>query len=214
MTPDNISLLYHLASKGKTVRDAESQSHSENFYMICEMAQTLLHIRAEQTHGLTIPIYPGKVKLPADILRPMVNPAASNEVAKTVYLPPEAAGWLREMYKPKPVGTKEKKERKPGVKRKALATNGHTKRARKRRKSDQDDEDDDEQSLSGTSDVEMPDELEEPLGSEDDADNDGGEEKLGRGARGRAKAKARRQAAKARKRDKEKSPRPGGSSTG
>lgn len=29
MTPDNISLLYYLASKGKTVRDAESDKYSE-----------------------------------------------------------------------------------------------------------------------------------------------------------------------------------------
>lgn len=61
------------------------------------MAQTLIHVRAEQTHGLTIPSYPGKVKLPSDILRPMPNAAKSNEIAKKVWLSAEVVGWLREM---------------------------------------------------------------------------------------------------------------------
>ncbi|KAF8970162.1 armadillo-type protein [Flammula alnicola] len=78
-TAENISLLYHLAHKGKTVRDPESHASSQNFYVMCELAQVLIKARA-QTHSWLLPSYPGKVRLPADILRPLPSAEATNEV--------------------------------------------------------------------------------------------------------------------------------------
>jgi sister-chromatid-cohesion protein PDS5 len=100
-TPENVSLLYHLASKGKSVRDAESHAYSvvisfsfpyisfrfsytsyaQNFYVMCELAQVLIKNRA-QAQSWTLPSYPGKVRLPVDILRPLPNAEATNEARR------------------------------------------------------------------------------------------------------------------------------------
>ncbi|PPQ74839.1 hypothetical protein CVT26_005219 [Gymnopilus dilepis] len=163
-TSENISLLYHLAQKGKTVRDPESHSSSENFYVMCELAQYLIKARA-QTQSWTLQTYPGKVRLPSDILRPLPNAEATNEILKTTYLPPDAPQWLAEKFKIGPT-VKEKKERKERVpaKRKAPATNtksnGHSKRKKKRSSSVDDHEGDDEEASDDedeNSDAEMED---------------------------------------------------------
>ncbi|KAF9474133.1 hypothetical protein BDN70DRAFT_899215 [Pholiota conissans] len=82
---ENISLLYHLAQKGKTVRDPESHGSSQNFYIMSEVAQILIKARAQQNSWL-LASYPGKVRLPADILRPLPNVEVINRILKTVYL--------------------------------------------------------------------------------------------------------------------------------
>lgn len=46
---------------------------------MCEMAQFLVKARA-QTNSWLLPSYPGKVRLPADILRPLPSAEATNEV--------------------------------------------------------------------------------------------------------------------------------------
>ncbi|KAI0790526.1 armadillo-type protein [Abortiporus biennis] len=112
---DNISLLFHLAMKTKTVRDAESHAYSENLYAASELAQHLIRTRAK-AHGWSIESYPGKVKLPGDILRPLPNAEAANEVVKTVYLPEDAFSFLEEKKQHKAA------ERKVPAKRKASAT--------------------------------------------------------------------------------------------
>ncbi|TRM60411.1 armadillo-type protein [Schizophyllum amplum] len=125
---ETVSLLYHLAMKGKTVRDAEEECN-EKLWMVCELAQELIKLRA-QAHGWNIQSYPGKVKLPSDILRPQVSPEAANQVVKHVYLSDETLDWLKESSKP--AQNKEKKERKTTGKRKASSapkTNGTTKYA-------------------------------------------------------------------------------------
>ncbi|KAJ3508895.1 hypothetical protein NLJ89_g5509 [Agrocybe chaxingu] len=155
-TSENISLLYHLAQRGKTVRDPESHAQSENFYIMCEIAQLLIKARAT-AHSWLLPAYPGKVRLPSDILRPLPSPEATNEILKTTYLPAEAEGWLIEKFKLGGSKEKKEKERKEKVptKRKATSTksNGTTKRRKKRAP----DESDNELEEAGTSDVEMED---------------------------------------------------------
>ncbi|GBE89081.1 armadillo-type protein [Sparassis latifolia] len=212
---ENIALLYHLALKAKTVRDAESHTYSENLYAASELAQHLIKARAK-LHSWSLESYPGKVRLPGDILRPLPNPEAAKEIMKTVYLPDEALAWLLEQPKqPKPgqeAKEKARAERKAGAKRKGAAkTNGHAKRARtKRRKADDSDEEE-----SPPSETSEEDEEEEPATakeeeavseSEDEAEQPE-EEKLGRGARTRAKAKLKQQAKRAAKR-KAKAPLP------
>ncbi|KAF5351176.1 hypothetical protein D9756_008405 [Leucocoprinus leucothites] len=93
VTPENIALLYHLASKGKTVRDHSSFTHSENFYMLCELSQDLIKARAAN-HSWSIQSYPGKVRMPPDILRPLPNAEAANRILKTAFLPDETREWV------------------------------------------------------------------------------------------------------------------------
>ncbi|KAJ4468818.1 armadillo-type protein [Lentinula aciculospora] len=183
-----VSLLYHLASKGKTVRDPESQVHSENLYVLCEIAQELIKLRA-QHNNWTIPTYPGKIKLPPDIIRPQPNAEIANKIAKQTFLPSDASVWLAELVMAAP---KDKKERKLPVKRKAATTNGHTKRVRKKRKqADSSDEEQFDNHTDGT-DVDMSDGPPAHTSDVDDGEESTGEEQLGRGARSKAKAKAKR----------------------
>lgn len=86
------------------------------------MAQEIIKARAHQS-SWSIQSYPGKVKLPSDILRPLPNPETANkvkpfvlvtknatsmishEVVKTVYLPDEALATLNETLKHGQKGT-------------------------------------------------------------------------------------------------------------
>lgn len=96
---ENISLLYHLAMKAKTVRDAESHTYSEHLYAMSELAQELIKARA-QARSWALQSFPGKVKLPSDIFRSLPNPEAAVKILKTVYLPQETVEWLAEAVKP------------------------------------------------------------------------------------------------------------------
>ncbi|KAF7289956.1 hypothetical protein MIND_01370800 [Mycena indigotica] len=165
---ETISLLYHLAMKGKTVRDAVPE-YTENLYITSELAQELIKIWAHQ-QGLNIATYPGKVKLPQDIFRPLTNAEESKRT------------WVKNQY----TSTKEKKERK----RKAppKTTNGTApKRRRKRHSGRSDDESEtdsgeDEEKSSEPAPMMDADEQEE-------SEEDDGEVKLGRGERSKAKRK-------------------------
>ncbi|KAH9941134.1 armadillo-type protein [Epithele typhae] len=204
---DNISLLYHISLKAKTVRDAESHTYSENLYVVAELAQHLIRTHAK-AHSWTLETWPGKVRLPQDILRPLPSPEAGKQILKRVYLSDEALTWLAEKSK----ATAEPKERKPraprqpGVKRKAAGTkaNGTSKRPRTARKrkddeseeesdvSDPDDDDEDEE-RAATSPSKPPE-----SGSSSEAEVEGDETKE-RPTRTRAQAK--KQAKRAAKRE-------------
>ncbi|KAM6492441.1 Armadillo-type fold [Amanita muscaria] len=148
---ETISLLYHIAMKGKTLRDAESHSHSENFYIICEIAQELIKARAHQ-NSWSVQSYPGKVTMPADILRALPNPETTNKVVKTVYLSEEASAALHDLLKPrlKANPKPEKKEKKQATKRKAPAkASAPSKRVRKSSKKWRSDDEDDEEDEPG-----------------------------------------------------------------
>ncbi|KAF7975521.1 hypothetical protein HWV62_9337 [Athelia sp. TMB] len=153
-TPDNISLLYHLAMKAKT-----------NFYAISELAQELIKNRT-QIHSWSLQSFPGKVKLPSDILRALPSAEAANKILKTVYLPEETSAWLadlrtktgpnKEKRRPEPREPKEPKERKPAVKRKAsVKTNGSSKRSRAKKWNSDDESDESEGSDEPSSDGEL-----------------------------------------------------------
>lgn len=46
---------------------------------MCELAQELIKQRAH-AHSWSLPSYPGKIKLPSDILRPLPGPEAALKV--------------------------------------------------------------------------------------------------------------------------------------
>ncbi|KIJ63153.1 hypothetical protein HYDPIDRAFT_113739 [Hydnomerulius pinastri MD-312] len=216
---ENISLLYHLSMKAKTVRDAESHTYSENLYTMAELAQELIKARAG-ARSWTLQSYPGKVKLPSDILRALPNPEAASKILKTQYLSEETTAWLKETKAHKPAAVvKEKKQAKeprdgksPPTKRKASRSraNGAPKRAKTQKaarwNSDQseseeepssDNSEEDEHSEKATSPKSSSSELSEE-GQTSDNEGGGGklserEQKLGRKARTRAQAKISKQ---------------------
>ncbi|TFK41636.1 armadillo-type protein [Crucibulum laeve] len=152
-TSENVSLLYHLAMKGKTVIDAEDPSGT-NFYFMCELAQHLIKSKAD-SHSWSIPSWPGKLKLPSDILRPPKDPKAANNIVQSVYLPSETLSWLGELSKT--AIPKEKKERKPAAVKRKAPPKTHAHANRRRRKNGNkwnSDESSGDEDTSGTSDVE------------------------------------------------------------
>ncbi|KAI0634818.1 armadillo-type protein [Trametes polyzona] len=212
---ENVSLLYHLALKAKTVRDADSQFFSENLYACAELAQHLIKIHAKG-RSWNLETYPGKVKLPGDILRPLPSAEAANEILKTVYLPEQALTWLAEKQSKQAQEAKDKPRapRKPTVKRKsAPKANGSTKRGRppKKRKVDEsdeesepedsEDEDEDGEQAATSSPGKQPEDSDESS----DEEEEGGEEEGKEGKR-RTRAQAKKQAKRAAKRQAKTAP--------
>ncbi|KAJ7446638.1 armadillo-type protein [Mycena latifolia] len=182
---DTISLLYHLAQKGKTVRDADEQ-----------YTEIWAH-----SHSLNITTYPGKVKLPQDILRPLASAdAATRSTLKTIYLSEEMLAWLKEQYSSTKLASrcsevvaekKEKKEKekaeKATAKRKAPQERMATRPSERRRKRHSGHSEDDFGSEGSDGDEDKS----EPAVPDDDEEEEdpepSGEERLGRGQRTRAK---------------------------
>ncbi|KAI0336697.1 hypothetical protein GY45DRAFT_1315302 [Cubamyces sp. BRFM 1775] len=203
---ENVSLLYHIALKAKTVRDAESHVYSENLYACGELSQHLIKAHAK-AHGWNLETYPGKVRLPGDILRALPSAEAANEILKTVYLPEEALAWLAEKQSKAAQEAKPDKvraSRKPPTKRKAATkTNGTAKRQRTARKRKADESDEEESDHSQSEDEDEDDEkptspgkqAEVPESSSEEEAEDENEEKNGkRRTRAQAKKQARRAA--------------------
>ncbi|EMD34698.1 hypothetical protein CERSUDRAFT_116889 [Gelatoporia subvermispora B] len=207
---ENVALLYHLALKAKTVRDADSHAFSENLYAVSELAQHLIKVRAK-AHSWSLESYPGKVRLPPDILRPLPNAEAANQILKTVYLPEQTLTWLAEQHKErKPAEAKDKTKAEPktaGKRKAAPKANGNAKRPRapaKRRRARSSSEDESAESSS-----EDGDDDDEGAASDNDKENDRGnesaaesagepekEERRGRSARTKAKEKIKQQVRK------------------
>ncbi|KAH9849574.1 armadillo-type protein [Lenzites betulinus] len=214
---ENVSLLFNIALKAKTVRDSDSQFFSENLYACAELAQHLIRAHAK-AHSWNLETYPGKVRLPGDILRSLPSAEAANQILKTVYLPEQALTWLAEKQsrqnqegKAYPILWQDKPRaaRKPAVKRKAGAkANGSAKRPRptKKRKVDESEEESDPSDSDGDEDEDedganaasspgkgAPEDSDDD--SEEEAAEDDGEEKNGkRRTRAQAKKLAKRAA--------------------
>ena len=92
-------------------------------YACSELAQHLIRAHVK-SHSWTLETYPGKVRLPQDILRALPSPEAGKKILHTVYLPETAITWLTEKAKAngEPKEKKPRAPRQPGVKRKAAAS--------------------------------------------------------------------------------------------
>ncbi|EKM75631.1 hypothetical protein AGABI1DRAFT_132023 [Agaricus bisporus var. burnettii JB137-S8] len=210
-TSENVPLLYHLATKGKTVRDHSSFVHSENFYILCELAQDLIKGRAS-AHSWPLPSYPGKVRMPADILRPLPNAEAANRILQTTFLPEGTREWVAAMSHQQ---LSKKKERKVTAmstaidgetdggstvstgKRKASRSRAKTNGSSKRRKglkkdkwdSDENDDDDDNDD-NKDEDTEENDDDDEGQEEDSDVEMEDSDRRGKRQVRGKAKAKS------------------------
>ncbi|KAG8890975.1 hypothetical protein FRB98_002995 [Tulasnella sp. 332] len=134
-TSDNVSLLFHLAGRTKTVRDSESQEYSKNLYVMSELAQHLIKMHA-QAQGWSLPSFPGKTKLPSDIFQPHSSAESLKKVLRTAYLPDIASLSVEGVGQP---WKSPSKTAKPSRKRKdqaARITKSNRVKRRKRRGSD------------------------------------------------------------------------------
>ncbi|KAF9652585.1 ARM repeat-containing protein [Thelephora ganbajun] len=125
---DNISLIFHLAEKVKTVRDAESDQYSEHVYALSDLSQRMIQSYAKSRSWTLTNIPTGKTKLPSDVFHPLPDAATANKILRTRYLPEETYQWLEEQGKVTKPEPKEKAEGRNPRKRKAKTeANGTTK---------------------------------------------------------------------------------------
>jgi sister-chromatid-cohesion protein PDS5 len=85
---ENLALIYKYAERVKQTRDAIDVDNSENLYILCDLAQSV--IRAwEQKKGWNMQTWPSKVGLPIGLFSALPSHEVAQEIAETQYLPDE-----------------------------------------------------------------------------------------------------------------------------
>jgi sister-chromatid-cohesion protein PDS5 len=86
-TEDNLSLIFHVAQRVKGVADgiAPSRQADENLYILSDLAQALIRAWEEQ-NSWTMQSWPGKMKLPSGIFRPLESHERAQEIAKKTWI--------------------------------------------------------------------------------------------------------------------------------
>ncbi|CAO2651464.1 Nn.00g040340.m01.CDS01 [Neocucurbitaria sp. VM-36] len=86
-TEENLSLIFHVAQRVKGVADGiePSRQADENLYVLSDLAQALIRSWEEQ-NGWTMQSWPGKMKLPSGIFRPLESHDRAQEIAKKTWI--------------------------------------------------------------------------------------------------------------------------------
>ena len=104
---DNLSLIYHVAQRVKSVRDgidpmpkdpAKLSTHSEGLYVLSDLAQTVIR-RYEEQHGWNLQSYPAKLKLPAGLFASLPSHEIAQKIAMKQFLPEEVADAMDDVVK-------------------------------------------------------------------------------------------------------------------
>ncbi|KAH7063800.1 armadillo-type protein [Paraphoma chrysanthemicola] len=86
-TEENLSLIFHVAQRVKGVADGiePSRQADENLYVLSDLAQALIRAWEEQ-NSWTMQSWPGKMKLPSGIFRPLESHERAQEIAKKAWI--------------------------------------------------------------------------------------------------------------------------------
>jgi len=86
-TEENISLIFHVAQRVKGVADGitPSEQADEKLYILSDLAQALVRSWEEQ-NAWTMQSWPGKMKLPSGIFRPLESHEKAQRIAKKVWI--------------------------------------------------------------------------------------------------------------------------------
>lgn len=84
-TQDNIGLIYHAAQRVKSVADGIENSDSENLYVLSDLSQAVVR-RFEEQKGWSMQAWPGKIKLPGGIFKPLPSHEAAQEIATKTFI--------------------------------------------------------------------------------------------------------------------------------
>ncbi|EPS38287.1 hypothetical protein H072_8084 [Dactylellina haptotyla CBS 200.50] len=83
---ENLSLVYYVAQRMKSVVDGIVPDRSENLYTLSDLAQIVIR-KYEDIKGWALQTWPGTLRLPAGIFKGFKDNATSLEVARRHYLP-------------------------------------------------------------------------------------------------------------------------------
>lgn len=86
-TEENLSLIFHVAQRVKGVADniEPSRAADENLYVLSDLAQALVRAWEDQ-NGWTMQSWPGKMKLPSGIFRPLESHDRAQEIATKTWI--------------------------------------------------------------------------------------------------------------------------------
>lgn len=94
-TEENLSLIFHVAQRVKGVADGirPSRRADENLYVLSDLSQALIRSWEEQ-NGWTMQSWPGKMKLPSGIFRPLESHDRAQQIAKKTWISEDLAEQL------------------------------------------------------------------------------------------------------------------------
>ena len=97
-TQDNLSLIYHVAQRVKSVQDGIDESKSENLYALSDLAQAVIR-KYEELRGWQLQAWPGKVGMPSGIFKAMPDHQRALAVAMKNYLSEDVLDGLEDVVK-------------------------------------------------------------------------------------------------------------------
>ncbi|CAI6336941.1 unnamed protein product [Periconia digitata] len=99
-TEDNLALIYHMAGRVKTVKDAidPTGNTDENLYILSDLAQALILLWEEQ-NGWSMQTWPKKQKLPGGIFKPLESHDLGQQIAQKQYLDRDFADELEPLVR-------------------------------------------------------------------------------------------------------------------
>ena len=87
-TPTNITLIYHIAQRMKSVKDGVDETKSENLYCLSDIAQAVIR-RYQELQGWSLSVWSGKLRLPVGLFAALPNHAIAQQIAEKQYAPEE-----------------------------------------------------------------------------------------------------------------------------
>ena len=116
-TPINITLIYHIAQRMKSVKDGIDETKSENLYCLSDIAQAVIR-RYQELQGWSLSVWSGKLRLPVGLFAALPNHAIAQQIAEKQYAPEELMEQTEDLVR----------DRLRTKKRKSESTNTQTKK--------------------------------------------------------------------------------------
>ncbi|CAG8470078.1 2741_t:CDS:2, partial [Dentiscutata erythropus] len=92
---ENVQFLFHIATRLKQVRDAQSPDKCENIYTLSDLTQHLVQAKCK-AHSWPLAPFPGQSNLPPELFKSIPNAEMASEIMKKNYIPNE---FLKELEK-------------------------------------------------------------------------------------------------------------------
>lgn len=97
-TPTNITLIYHIAQRMKSVKDGIDETKSENLYCLSDIAQAVIR-RYQELQGWSLSVWSGKLRLPVGLFAALPSHAIAQQIAEKQYAPEELMEQIEDLVR-------------------------------------------------------------------------------------------------------------------
>ncbi|TIA38723.1 hypothetical protein D6C78_03782 [Aureobasidium pullulans] len=97
-TPTNITLIYHIAQRMKSVKDGIDETKSENLYCLSDIAQAVIR-RHQELQGWSLSVWSGKLRLPVGLFAALPSHAIAQQIAEKQYAPEELMEQIEDLVR-------------------------------------------------------------------------------------------------------------------